>query len=367
MVELRILAVGDPHFKENNAATTTVMTQGIVELVAAHTPDLIVVLGDILHDHEHGIASVFQRACQFLSRLCALKPVVLLIGNHDLANNQVDLSQPVTCQCGSTACICAAEAHFFGALKRWANLTVVDRPQLLTIKGRTLGLTPYLPPGRLHEYVQAHPTWQELDLVFAHQTIAGCKHGAIYPDDGDEWLTNWPVLISGHIHEAQRVGTNVYYCGTPVQHTFGDDRNKAVSLLELGPERPSNFDQLTHTRHRLPGLTSKVTLQWTSVDLERGLYPTLAPDTQYRLIIKGPEAGIKAIRNYPVVKQWRDQGVKVILRTTPTQGVTTTAEPTTAETTETTQLNYRHELRNRVNDSQPALNSLLDQIITELG
>ena len=46
--------------------------------------------------------------------------------------------------------------------------------------------------------------------------------------DGDVWLETYPPLITGHIHEATAVGSNVYYPGTPFQQDFGESLEKHI-------------------------------------------------------------------------------------------------------------------------------------------
>ena len=46
--------------------------------------------------------------------------------------------------------------------------------------------------------------------------------GAILSEDGDEWNYEYPFVVSGHIHDFQKVGENIYYPGSPLQHSFGD-------------------------------------------------------------------------------------------------------------------------------------------------
>ena len=46
--------------------------------------------------------------------------------------------------------------------------------------------------------------------------------GAIVSSEGDEWLPEWPMVISGHIHDRQQPQPNVYYIGASLQNSFGD-------------------------------------------------------------------------------------------------------------------------------------------------
>ena len=67
--------------------------------------------------------------------------------------------------------------------------------------------------------------WKSSLLIFAHQEFKGCKMGAIESIDGDTWSTEYPPIISGHIHSNQTLDTNVYYPGSAMQNAFGDPNN----------------------------------------------------------------------------------------------------------------------------------------------
>ena len=56
--------------------------------------------------------------------------------------------------------------------------------------------------------------------------------GAIISIDGDEWKNEYPQIISGHIHDNQKVGNNIYYPGAPLQHAFGDSNTRVVCIIE---------------------------------------------------------------------------------------------------------------------------------------
>jgi hypothetical protein len=65
--------------------------------------------------------------------------------------------------------------------------------------------------------------------IFAHQEFYGVKMGAIESKIGDKWDEKNPVVISGHIHQWQRLQSNIFYTGTPRQIGFGDKTKKSIS------------------------------------------------------------------------------------------------------------------------------------------
>ena len=62
--------------------------------------------------------------------------------------------------------------------------------------------------------------------------------GAIESVKGDEWDTEWPLIISGHIHDQQHPQDNVFYPGSVIDHGFiiftfyadGDIEEMPISL-----------------------------------------------------------------------------------------------------------------------------------------
>jgi hypothetical protein len=47
--------------------------------------------------------------------------------------------------------------------------------------------------------------------------------GAILSEKGDPWSSENPPIISGHIHDEQKVGTNIWYPGSAMQHGYSSN------------------------------------------------------------------------------------------------------------------------------------------------
>lgn len=211
-----ILTIGDPHFKKDNISQSNVMVAAIVAHASEIKPDAIVVLGDTLHLHGSMDVVCHEQAINFLRTLQDLSPLFLLIGNHDRKHNRVFLTTE----------------HGFGALKYWNNTIVVDTPILATVGIFTFGFCPYVFPGRFDEALSS------LDLsscraVFAHQEIQGCKMGPRYSKVGDPWPTERCLLVSGHIHEYQELGSNMIYPGAPRAVSTYESSKKTLSLFRF--------------------------------------------------------------------------------------------------------------------------------------
>jgi predicted phosphodiesterase len=216
-----ILAIGDPHFKADNTLQTSKMKEEVA-LIISKTPtiDAVVVLGDILHRHDKIDLHCLKRSIDFLrgirteldkltSRDGHIRPLWIIIGNHDRPNNSTFLT----------------DDHAFGALDEW-NDTVVAHTVLVEEagkKGDLFALVPYVAPGRFEEALGG-PHWktritggETLSGVFAHQEFKGVRTGMCTSSLGDIYPKDAPICISGHIHDEQWVGKNVHYPGTPYE------------------------------------------------------------------------------------------------------------------------------------------------------
>jgi DNA repair exonuclease SbcCD nuclease subunit len=210
---MRFLAIGDIHIKTDNIEETDILMTEIQKICGLVKPDYIVLLGDILHHHEKILSPCLNRAFEFIKKCCAIAFTYILVGNHDYCNNSQFLS----------------ENHWMNVLKGYPKLYIVDN----VVVGGNFILCPYVYPGRFIEALETKTgEWLKTGVIFAHQEFKGCKMGAIESTMGDVWLDEYPVVVSGHIHDVQRVG-KVYYPGAPLQHAFGDTDKRIILSVDV--------------------------------------------------------------------------------------------------------------------------------------
>jgi len=137
MDTIKVLCIGDPHFKRKNVKDTDKMTEKVVELIKTQKPDFVVVLGDVLDKHETIHESPLSRATTFLRKIQDLVPMVVLVGNHDMVNNSVFLTSE----------------NPFNAMKYWNNTIIVDVPVQIERGGHLFTFVPYVYPGRFMEAI----------------------------------------------------------------------------------------------------------------------------------------------------------------------------------------------------------------------
>jgi DNA repair exonuclease SbcCD nuclease subunit len=280
---MKIFVIGDPHFKSKNALETNEMCNKIYELLIQEKPDFIVVLGDVLDTHETIHVGPLCRATEFLFRLSKLsKHLYILIGNHDRPNNAVFLTTDSP----------------FNACKSWENTSVIDNIVENSYDNHHFLFIPYVPTGRLHEALKTKDISDEnvnkYSIIFAHQEFKGCNMGAITSNEGDEWNSNWPLCISGHIHDYQELQHNLIYPGTPIQHGFGDSPNKAVMILEF-----EDVKDITKKRINL-GLPKKMTVQLTTEELVDYVLPE---NSFIKLVVKGETDKVREVLKLDKVKE----------------------------------------------------------------
>jgi DNA repair exonuclease SbcCD nuclease subunit len=293
-MQIKVLVIGDPHFKVSNTKDTDIMSEAIVKISVDSDPDIIVVLGDVLDRHETIHVSPLKRSVSFLASLMKIAPVYLLIGNHDLKNNRQFLS----------------DEHPFTALKYWdsSRMTVVDTTTIVTINQEKLVFVPYTPPGMFIEALNRLENWKDVTAIFAHQEFKGAQMGPFVSVDGDIWSTSYPHVISGHIHDYQEPQINIWYTGTPIQHSFGDRPDKTISLITFNDGKIEN-----HTRIELPVPKKQI------INITCDQVPTykLPENKELKIVIKGLSGDIKGIIKHPTIDDWKKAGHKIAYKDIP--------------------------------------------------
>ena len=216
--KMKFLFIGDLHIKTDNSEEIDILMIEIericLEAERSEKYDYIVVSGDVMHYHERLFTQCLNKSLNFLNKLSRIAYTYVLVGNHDYINNSEFLT----------------ENHWMNSLKTVNNLKIVDT----VIEEEDFIMCPYVYCGRFIEALETKTKeWTDKKIIFAHQEFMGCKMGAIVSTEGDEWKEEYPYVVSGHIHDNQKVGTNIYYPGTPLQHSFGDSDIRILCSISL--------------------------------------------------------------------------------------------------------------------------------------
>ena len=213
---MKIFLVGDVHIKSNNLPYISIYIARLEQVLQTSSElDIIILMGDILHDHERVSINALNYAYNLIEMLMKKAKLYIIVGNHDYINNRCFLN----------------DSHWMNALKKWSNVIVVDRVLKVNLLNNTIVLLPYVPPGRFIEALDTVDDWKSASMIFAHQEFKGCKLGAIFSELGDEWDLNNPMIFSGHIHEMYALQRNIYYTGASTQVSFGEQ--KCGNIIEI--------------------------------------------------------------------------------------------------------------------------------------
>ena len=285
-----VIAIGDPHFMTKNIPEVELFIEKSLELIESRSPDFIVVLGDLLHEHERIHTITLNKAYGYIDRLRLLAKTFILIGNHDMINNQQFLN----------------DNHWMNGMKEWNNVTIVDVVKSYEIKGKTFYFCPYVPPGRFVEALNTSgEEWKVCDGIFAHQEFYGCKMGAIESVEGDKWGLEYPNVISGHIHSNQTIQKNVYYPGAAMQHAFGESHKNVIPCMRFSGE----MYELEEIDLKLP---RKRILYVDVEDLED--YEVKGGKDKIRLTVSGTYEQFKVFKKSKKYKNLVEKGIKIVYK-----------------------------------------------------
>lgn len=243
MVPIKILTVGDPHIRGKFCDRSRAMMDQIIDLIKMIKPAAVVVLGDTLHDHNRMDTNPHSRATRFLARIAELTKLILLIGNHDILNDETFILKADDTE------------HPFVALHYWPNTVVCDIPTIFEVEGYQMIGMPYVPPGKFHTALSEVATPEDINnyaAVFSHNHFHGVRYNLTDKEPAecpDSWPENYPLNIAGHNHTKQEVAPNLKFVGTPIQHSYGEDEDKSISVFEFNDESGALI--IDHQEYRL--------------------------------------------------------------------------------------------------------------------
>ena len=223
------------------------------------------------------------------------KHVFCLVGNHDATSNTIFLTQN----------------HWLNVLKGWDGLTIVDYPIIY----ENLTLCPYVPEGRFIEALSVlNDDWKKCNIVFAHQTLNGAKMGPIISSNVEEWLEEYPLLISGHMHDKQKVKKNLYYTGSSMQHSFGEGDDKSIALITVEDGEVDIEEVYLEIK--------KKKIIYADISELEEIKEKIKDDIEYKIVLSGNESEFNALKNSTLDLRSTYPGVQSITINNPTSGGT---------------------------------------------
>jgi hypothetical protein len=289
---MKFLCIGDPHFKTDNCEETNDFIKKLEDYIKNNldTIDYIVVLGDILHNHEKLHTSALNIATSFFKMLVSYKPnkVYCLVGNHDAISNTIFLT----------------DNHWLNILKEWNTITVIDKPYKLNIENKFVVMCPYVPDGMFHKALNYISEWQEASIIFGHQLLNGVKMGSILTENVEEWKDNYPLLISGHIHDKQKIKKNLYYTGSSLQHAYGESNDKTIAMIDTNTLKIQEIDLKVMTKRII----------YVDADNLKNLKIDVKENENVKLVVSGDYDFFKEYKNTDFLKEKFKNVDKVVFK-----------------------------------------------------
>jgi DNA repair exonuclease SbcCD nuclease subunit len=287
---MKVLFIGDPHIKLDNLDLIDKFIVFLKGLITDKSIDIVIVGGDLMHYHERLHTLALNKSIEFCVALSSITKTYVLVGNHDMINNQQFLN----------------ENHWMNCMKGLNdNLIVVDKPTLIEQHNNTFILVPYTYTGRFKEALNTLEfNYMAADIIFAHQEFKGCKMGAIVSEHGDVWELNEPMVISGHIHDYQKPQPNIFYTGAPLQHSFGDRDENIVLIIDINDGKYT-FEEVD------TGLSTKKIL-YTSLDKIKSI--KIDKDVDTKITIECTNEEFKTFKKTQKYKELTSEGVKIVCK-----------------------------------------------------
>ena len=306
---LNILCIGDIHIQTGNTIEIKIFTEKLYEYIKKNneTIDIVVLMGDILHTHERLHTIPFNIANNMIEQLSKMKPLYILVGNHDYINN----SQFLT------------DNHWMNCFKNKQNIFIVDKTMICNYNNLNVIMCPYVPDGRFVEALNLLKSttmfdWTKADCILAHQLFDGAKMGAIVAENVEKWEDSYPYLISGHIHDKQRVQNNLYYTGSSMQHAFGESHDKTICLVKIDTSLQLEEIDLDLPKKQILYYdieTIDPTINKENEEVVEKILKILdTPNIQFKITITGNFEQFKIFKKNPVYTKLQKNYTKIIFK-----------------------------------------------------
>lgn len=185
-----MLYLGDPHVQISNLDESDLLMDFIVDVSIKHTPDMIVILGDLFHTFSLVRTEILDFWKAWLDTLSESQKLIVMVGNHDLANSGND----------------AYKSHALNSfhLMRKKNLSIIDNAQVHGV----FGFVPYMHDQEKFLEIANGLKAYGAKILVIHQDINGSQYESGYyaPNGIDPEKLDFPLVIGGHIHKRQRFG-----------------------------------------------------------------------------------------------------------------------------------------------------------------
>ena len=177
----------------------------IIKICNEQDIDRIVFCGDLFGPVGDNISTqTLSAVCEFVDKLRKIKPLDMLVGNHDLS--------------GSTN---YKAVHKLIPFKYWDNVTVYDKPTIVD----NFVYMPYCTSDEYATSILENIQDKEDKIVFSHLELKGINLGnGIETTHGVSLalLNKFKMVLQGHYHSGSSYGPNIKIIGSTQRLSFKD-------------------------------------------------------------------------------------------------------------------------------------------------
>jgi recombinational DNA repair ATPase RecF/predicted phosphodiesterase len=227
----------DIHFDDRGLDRVVETSKWILKEFKQQNVSSIICLGDVLNTRENVSVQSLHAALNFFDDLEEIAPVYVILGNHDMNLKH-------------TGRVSSLDALSMRSLDNKFKLYRDIQPE--TIDGVQCVMMPYHEDvGVIGDWIKSHPEHcNDASVGFTHMAINGAiqrymvdnlGHRTViqYKEDKKKQvkvpLEQFRRVFSGHFHHHQYVSEKVLYCGSPMQHHFGDSGDAQRGIVIYHP------------------------------------------------------------------------------------------------------------------------------------
>ena len=189
--------------------------QTLIDICNEEDIDRIVFCGDLYQTVGDNLSTQTQAAvCEFIKKLSDIKPLDLLVGNHDLS--------------GSTN---YKNVHKLIPFKYFNNVTVYDKP---IVVDDCFVYMPYCTSDEYATSILENIENKQNKIVFSHLELKGINLGnGIETIHGVplDLLAQFKIVIQGHYHGSSSYGPNIKVVGSTQRLSFKDPGKSRDNII----------------------------------------------------------------------------------------------------------------------------------------
>jgi DNA repair exonuclease SbcCD ATPase subunit/DNA repair exonuclease SbcCD nuclease subunit len=269
----------------------------LVKSLTEKRPDLIVIPGDIYHSKLTVTNEYFDICSRFFKRLLEVSPVVVTLGNHDLAlnnKNRLDALSPVVNALSDTK----NPIYFEKNSKHFRIGKIVFHVfSILDHKSKWSSQDTIIDGNASGEFQE-----DDIHIALYHGAINGCKLDNGWTSRGNiddiDIFKGFDFAMLGDIHKQQFLTDRVAYPGSLRQNNFGEDGNKGYLIWDIDSKDSFSCDFVI-----LPQKRKFYTIDVDSPDA-LAKDESIPQDSRIRVRVKDRIGIVDEIKIKEKVKEW---------------------------------------------------------------